>query len=305
MHRVARHLATHHGVITRDEALRLGVSKRTVSRKVARGEWLVIHPGVYRLAGAPRTWFGDARAATCAAGGLLSHRGSARGWQIAGYERAPVEITIAHSRRVVLDGRVTVRRSTQMHLADRVVRWGVPMTGVARTVLDLAAIVDRVELDRVVDAVLRQRLVQWHDLMSARVRHSRRGRTGCGRLGELLDERFGEERPPDSVFNRMVFDLLVAAGVGRPVFEHEIFDGDRFVARVDLAFPAERLAIELDSRAHHDNPLSFVADPRRANRIVNLGWHLLRFTWDDYRDHPDLLVETVRDALRLRRSGED
>ena len=134
--------------------------------------------------------------------------------------------------------------------------------------------------------------------------HSRRGRTGCGRLGELLDERFGEERPPDSVFNRMVSDLLVSAGIERPVFEYQIHDGRHFVARVDLAFPEERLAIELDSRAHHDNPLSFVADPRRANRIVNLGWHLLRFTWDDYRDHPDVLVETARDALRLRRSGE-
>ena len=123
---------------------------------------------MYRLAGAPQTWLGDARAATKASGGILSHRGAARGWQIEGFERARVEVTVAHSRRVELGGRVVVRRSTQVHLADKTVKWGVPMTGVGRTVLDLAAIVDRSELNRVVDAVLRQRLAQWHDLMSAR-----------------------------------------------------------------------------------------------------------------------------------------
>lgn len=298
MDAVQRHLAGNHGVISHAEARRLGMSKRTISRRVAQGHWLLLRRGVYRLAGAPPTWLGDARGAALASGGLVSHRGAARVWAIDGFDRAKVELTIDVSRRSRLDGRIEVHRSSQMQLAGRTQRRGVPVTGVARTVLDLAAVLPRNRLHTAVDAVLRQRLVRWHDLWGVLVRHSRQGRDGCGKLRALLDERYGEQRPPDSAFNRMVGQLLVDASVGRPAFEFEIVSEGRFVARVDLAFPAVKLAIELDSRQFHDNEVSFVEDRRRTNRLVNLGWTVLAFTYDDYRDTPFLLVQTVRDALR-------
>jgi very-short-patch-repair endonuclease len=187
-----------------------------------------------------------------------------------------------------------------MDLAGRCTQRRVPVTGIARTVLDIAGVSGRAELDALVDAVLRQRLLRWPDLLGVLVRHSRRGRDGCGRLRALLDERYGETRPPDSKFNRLVGDLLRDAGIGQANFEYELLRGERFVARVDLAFPASKLAIELDSRRYHDNELSFVSDRRRANQIVNLGWTLLSFTWDDYRDTPHVLVQHVRDALSRR-----
>jgi len=299
---VARHLADHHGVITNAEAAALGLSKRTIGYRVESHYWKRIHRGVYRLAGAPVTWLGEARAAALIADGLISHRAAARVWGIGGYDRSRIAVTVDVGRRPRLAHGVKVHRSTQMHLAGRCVKRGVPVTGTARTVLDIAGVAGRAELHSVVDAVLRQRLLRWPDLMGVWVRHSRRGRDGCGRLRELLDERFGEGRPPDSVFNRMVGDLLVDAGVGKPVFEQELCDVDRFVARVDLAYPQLKLAIELDSRLHHDNDLSFVEDRRRANRIVNLGWTLLTFTWDDYRDRPQALVQEVRDARRRLRT---
>ncbi len=298
MHAIERHLASHHGVISHAEALKLGMSKRTISRRVTHGRWLRLHRGVYRLSGAPPVWLGDARASALACAGLISHRAAARVWAIDGFDRAHIELTIDVDRRARLDGRVRLHRSTQMHLAGRTERRAVPVTGAARTVLDLAAVLPRNRLHEAVDAVLRQRLLRWHDLLGVLVRHSRQGRDGCGKLRALLDERYGEARPPDSAFNRMVGQLLIDAGVGRLVFEHEIFDGTHFVARVDLAFPSAKLAIELDSRRFHDNELSFVADRRRANRLVNLGWTVLAFTYDDYRDAPFLLVQTVRDALR-------
>lgn len=298
MDAVHAHLAGHHGIISRSEARRLGMSQAAISRRVASGRWTRVAPGVFRIVGAPVTWLGSARAVALSTDGLISHRAAGRVWGLDGFERSRLEVTVPIDRNPTVADTVRSHRSTQFALADEVVRRGVPVTGAARTVIDIAAVVGANRLHATVDAVLRQRLLRWHDLMDVLVRHSRRGRDGAGKLRALLDERYGEARPPDSAFNRMVGRLLVDASVGRPEYEFELRDGERFVARVDLAFPASLVAIELDSRAYHDNPISFVEDRRRANRIVNLGWRLLTFTWDDYRDTPFLLVQTVRDALR-------
>ena len=96
----------------------------------------------------------------------------------------------------------------------------------------------------------------------------------------------------------MVADLLVEAGLDRPVMEHRICDqtGD-LVAQVDLAYPNRRLAIELDSKQWHLNSVSFERDPRRRNALMVVGWTVLTFTWSDYVDHPGRLCATVAKLL--------
>ena len=53
------------------------------------------------------------------------------------------------------------------------------------------------------------------------------------------------------------------------------------------------MAIELDSVRFHLNRKSFVADPRRRNRLTLAGWTVLSFTWDDYINHPGALCDDV------------
>ena len=99
----------------------------------------------------------------------------------------------------------------------------------------------------------------------------------------------------------MVADLLVDARLPRPVFEHRIVGEDgSLIAQVDLAYPAERLAIELDSVRWHLNVKSFVEDPRRRNATQLAGWTVLSFTWDDYAKRPNALCAAVARALRQR-----
>ncbi len=104
---------------------------------------------------------------------------------------------------------------------------------------------------------------------------------------------------PLSDWSRMVAELLGDARLPRPVFEYRIVDrSGSLVAQVDLAYPAERLAIELDSVRWHFNLESFVADPRRRNQLSVAGWTVLTFTWDDYAKRPEALCATVARALR-------
>ena len=65
-----------------------------------------------------------------------------------------------------------------------------------------------------------------------------------------------------------------------PVRQLDISDEHgQFVARVDLAWPALGLFIELDGQGHKDQP---VYDARRETAIVAAtGWLCGRFTWTE------------------------
>ena len=142
-------------------------------------------------------------AAALALRGVVSHRSAAALHGIMGYGPGPRELVVSRGRASVAVPGVTLHESTQMDRVDLTELDGVPCTGLARTVLDLAAVVRRQRLEHTVDAVIRDRLLEWPELYAVIVRHSRRGRDGCGRLRSLLDVRYGEERVPLSDWSRM------------------------------------------------------------------------------------------------------
>lgn len=85
-----------------------------------------------------------------------------------------------------------------------------------------------------------------------------------------------------------------------PVPQHVVRVDGRFVARVDLAFPAHRIAVEYDGRAVHDREDAFLRDRRRQNDLVRAGWTVLRFTAEDLRSGGARAVAVVQAALQAR-----
>ena len=63
---------------------------------------------------------------------------------------------------------------------------------------------------------------------------------------------------------------------------------------LDIAFRARRLAVEIDGRLHEDDDDLFESDRWRQNALVMEGWDVLRFTWAMLRDHPDVVLATIR-----------
>lgn len=292
-------LAGHYGVFTRSEALELGVTDDILKRLLRNGEVVRTFPQTYRSTTNPRTWDSRARGAAASAQGVLSHRAAAAVWGIDTFPRALIEVTIPNARSVVIPG-VKIRRSKRFDLVDATAIDGHQVTGIGRTVLDLAAVISERRLNHAIDAVIRSKLLDWPDLYHTLTLHSRRGRNGCGYLRKVLDVRYGETTIPDSAWNRNVQSLLFDAGLPLASFEHEVVDSaGRFIARVDLAYPRKKIAIELDSVRWHLNRKSFEQDPRRKNRLIVEGWTVLTFTWSDYVDDPAGLVETVRRALAV------
>lgn len=72
-----------------------------------------------------------------------------------------------------------------------------------------------------------------------------------------------------------------------------------FVARVDLADRRLRLVLEADSFEWHGKRSALASDARRYNRLVVLGWLVLRFSYEDVMFHPDDVRQTLSDAVAL------
>jgi very-short-patch-repair endonuclease len=68
---------------------------------------------------------------------------------------------------------------------------------------------------------------------------------------------------------------------------------------IDLAFPVQRVAIEVDGWAWHVTADRFIDDRRRQNALVNARWTILRFTWHDLVARPDEVVQEIRAALTI------
>ena len=80
-----------------------------------------------------------------------------------------------------------------------------------------------------------------------------------------------------------------------PARQYEIRT-DRLVARVDLAYPEARLAIEVDGYRHHSGRRAFDRDRERDNELKALGWQVIRITHRLIRD-PSGFIEVVRTYL--------
>ncbi|HEY8057129.1 MAG TPA: hypothetical protein VID94_00190 [Acidimicrobiales bacterium] len=284
-------------LFTRQQAVGIGMEARQIERRLADGRWTWRKSGLYALPGAALDWSTTLQGACLVSGGVASHRSAAVLWGLDGFRQGRPEITVPRHRRIQHED-LRVHESSQFDARlGRTQRHGIDVTGIDRTLLDIASLVDIHRLLLAVDESRRRKLTSWPSLFETLVRHSAPGRNGTGMLRALLAEKYGEPAVPDSAFERMVERLLLDAGLGKPVLQHEVYDEHgQFVARVDLAYPERLVGIELDGRRHIEDG-AFERDPRRRNRLTALGWCMYHYTWRHYVDHPHQLCAEVRTAL--------
>lgn len=164
----------------------------------------------------------------------------------------------------------------------------------ARASADLLRRLPLAEAVVVADAVQHAELVPGPQLDDELQQHAGlRGVRRAARALQLSDPR--AESPPES---RLRLAFVLAGMV--PVPQHVVRVDGRFVARVDLAFPAHRIAIEYDGRAVHEREDVFTQDRRRQNDLVRAGWTVLRFTAEDLRFGGARAVAVVQAALQAR-----
>ena len=296
---IADDAAAHHGVVSRRQLLDAGLGEATLYRRVHDRTLVLVAPEVYRCAGAPVTWHQRLLVACLTTGdpALASHRSAAVLWGLDGFRPGILEVTTPLWLRRRRSG-VRVHESTDLDDVDRTELSSIPVTTIERTLIDLGAVVPWQRVEQAFDDALRRRLTTPERVLDRFLQVARRGRRGVGALRPLLDARVGTTSRRPGEFERRVWRLIADAGVAEAVCEHEVrTSGGALIARVDLALPWARIAIECDSVAWHSGRQRRQADLDRQNRLVLAGWTMLRFTWDDLVHRPDVVVRHVAAAL--------
>ncbi|MER5455072.1 hypothetical protein ABT008_09815 [Micromonospora sp. NPDC002389] len=171
----------------------------------------------------------------------------------------------------------------------------IPVTTPRRTCWDLAQWHPLEDAVAVVDRLASAGVVRLDDVADlARARLGIRGGKRLLRVIKFADP--GAESMPESRLRVRI----VQAGLPRPVTQFVVERAGRFIARVDLAWPEHRVAVEYDGLWHHD-PEQFHRDRRRLNRLLGTDWLVLHVTAKRLRDDVDGFLVELRHALATRR----
>ena len=292
---------THHGLIGRAQALEMGVSPGLVDARVRAGRLVVVHRGVYRVAGAPVTWTSRVLAACLATGGVASHRSAASLLDVRGVPNGRPEVTTARRDQSTIPN-LRLHRSRDLHKANVIERHGIPTTDPARLAVDLGAVWPEQRVEGAIQDLVTRRLLSWDDVGVAVLRHSKRGRDGVGVARRIVDRRM-QGLVGDSILESVLLALLHDGGLPAPELQVEIAVDGSFVARVDVAWPDRGVVVEADSVKWHLNEASFEADKAKRNRLRLAGWLVHEVTWEMCMDHGARIVSEIRAALDGRPPG--
>ena len=281
-------------LITRGQLVALGVHPRSIDRALARGRLSRVHAGVYSLVAAtvrPR-WAAET-AAVLAYGepAVLSHATAARvhGITLPGPTTGPIHVTLVGVEMRSRRSGILLHSTNELHPQERVRVSGLPVTSVARTVIDLAPTQTPRGRELLVDQARKRSRTK---LIEALDRHP--GRPGTPEIRRLLDPA----RPSSLVWSEgeeRLRRLLVRAGVPLPESNVELYAG----YTPDLLWREQQVIVEYDSDEWHAESSRRAYDTTRQNRLTADGYIVIPVTCEQLADHPEeVLVWIVRALFR-------
>lgn len=287
--RVAFTAGRQHGNVTTAQLRAAGLSPGQVVRRVEAG-WLVRrHTGVYAVGHVPDTRESRWRAATLALGdgAVLSHVAAAALW---GAWRGPVwpEVTVAPSAGHRHRDGIRVHRSV-LAPAEVTRRSRIPVTTPLRTLLDVAAVVEPHELERVFEEFQVRHELSPEAVAAEVLSHP--GRRGNGRLRTLLDDAVDPARVR-SVLELRFLRLCAAHGIPRPLVNVPVGPWTP-----DFRWEEARVVVETDGVRFHRTAAKRRRDARKDADLRAAGYVVLRLTWADVTQRPAATASRVAAAL--------
>ena len=280
-----------HGVVSQAQLVDLGLTRDSIRRRVEGRRLHRLHDGVFAVGHLGLTPSSRHLAAVlaCGPGSLLSHRSSGVAWRLL-RSSSTIEVTAPRGRKP-REG-IIVHRSRLIHPDDRAVVDGIPVTSVARTLVDLADVLPE---RRLADAVNEAEVLRMFDLAALTAVLDRLpGRRGRHRLRRVLAAYTEDAHFTRSRAERRFLGLCGRQGLPVPqtnlwIESHEI----------DAYWPDAKLAVELDGGAYHRTRRAFHEDRRRDRRLAAVGIHVVRVAWADLEAEAALARELR--AIRDRR----
>jgi Transcriptional regulator, AbiEi antitoxin len=269
--------ARQHGVVSLRQLQLAGLSASAVRDRHRAGRLYRVHRGVYAVGHERLTGQGRVMAAVLAygPGTVASHRAAAWLHALRPDNRARVDVIVPAAS---VRGRpsVDIHSSTTLRRVDVTTVDGIPCTSVPRTVLDLADVVPRRQVERAVEQSIVLRvfdLVAFVDVLA-----NANGRRGAAVLRNVLAELADEPGITASEAEEAFLALCGDAGLPQPAVNQWLKVDDGPPLRADFLWRPQRLIVEVDSWRFHGTRAGFEGDRLRDQRARLAGWETVRFT---------------------------
>jgi hypothetical protein len=284
------------GYIIRRQALACGMTPEQIRHRVQTKQWSYLKPGLYLVLGFAPSLRGRLVAATAALGAAVSHESAAEFHNFPDVRRGRAVVTVA-IRKTNRFPDVIVHQSTDL-TDDQVVEVeGIPVTSPIRTAIDLAARLGPIRIGRIVEYLVLNKMATLDQVGIEVVRLARHGKPGMTCMHKVLEIRTGETLLGESVLEALAGRLLMEWGFPKPVFQMDLPWWSSKRGRVDFAYPAIRLIIEIDGRTWHGTLEAFESDRMRDNLAQIAGWRILRITYRMLKEQPEVVREMIRRAF--------
>lgn len=296
---IIAHMRENAGVLTRSKALALGMPSSTLQEWVEVGHLAPAGRGVYVLPGVLDSEPTLLRAATAKLDAVVSHESAARLHGIDGLDPARITVSVPVRRSNRFPG-VIVHQLTDLMPEDTRLMSQMPVTNVARTMIDLAAVLPPKLLAECLDQAIRMKLTTYERVADMLASLSRKGKPGMAKLRKILEIRLGRKFVSDSTMETRIIGVIVESGLPLPTTQFRAPWLKKVNGRVDLAYVPQQILIEADSLRFHGTPQAFQADRTRDNLAQLSGWIFLRYTWEDITKRPDMITDQIGNALSIR-----
>jgi hypothetical protein len=270
--RIAMLAARQHGVVSWRQLIDAGLGRGAIEHRIRIGWLHRMHRGVYAVGHRPLTrearWMGAVLA--CGEGAGLSQACATALWEIRPYNGVWIDVTVPTTAGRAGRDRIRLHRSSIFDADDVTKHRGIPVTTVARTLLDVAATLREPALARTIEQTEIRRLFDLAAVEETIARHpTHRGVTRLRRALALYrhDELTRSDLEP------IFLALCDAHGIPRPLVNHMVEGRE-----ADFYWPEQRLIVETDGGATHFTHEAFQRDRARDARLLALGYRTMRVT---------------------------
>lgn len=225
----------------------------------------------------------------CGPGALLSHLSGAAHWGILP-NRSLIEVSRRRSGGHRLSG-IRIHRPRHIDETEYASFERIPVTTVARTLVDIAPVVTTRKLEQALAAAERASLVNWQELEAAVDRA--RWRRGYARLRDVMSRADPRVVHTASEAERLLLEIC-GSDPDIPPPSNNVVVGGRVV---DFVWIEQRLIAETDGRTFHSDAFSFEDDRERDGGMLEDGYRTVRFTYRMLSTQPEKVAGRLRKLL--------
>ncbi len=280
-----------HGVITTERLQEIGLSYTDITYRLATGRLYQVHKGVYAVGRPDIPLDGRflAPVVACGSRARLSHRSGGRKYRFLHGGEHRIDVTAP--RGIKPKPGIRLHRPRFLNDLDTTVVDGIPITTVARTLLDCSTPSLGVDVGRMLHEAHVQTQFDAREVWAVLARCP--NHAGARRLDGALREEHPFTR---SGLERAMLQLLPSAGLPMPRVTRHVWAGDELL-EVDFYWPDAGVIVEVDGARYHSTRWRRRKDAEKTARLRAAGYIVLRFTDTEIAAATERIVAAIAAAL--------